>query len=457
MALDSGTRIGHYDKPPGARRRGMGEVYRARDRKLGRDVALKILPATFAADADRLARFQREAMVLAALNHPNIAQIYGVEESGPVRALVMELVEGDDLGQRLVRRALPLDEALPIARRIAEALAAAHRAGIVHRDLKPANIKVRPDGEVKVLDFGLAKSTAGLAGPTATNSDLDAATIASPAMRHAGVILGTAAYMAPEQAKGRAVDRRADIWAFGCVVFEMLAGRRAFDGECVTEVLASVLTHEPEWNALPQHTPDSIRRLLRRCLQKDPKQRLHDIADARPEIDDAVATPSPTIRARGPAWWALAAGGALLVALGLALGWLARLPEPTREIVRPQRLTGMVGLEETPALAPDGRSLAFTAGVNGQRQVFVQLLEGGAPLKLTHDDSDHQFPRWTPAGNSVVYFSPVTPGDSQGTLWEIPALGGAARRVVDSMGEGDVSSDGGVAFFRLTIHRRLCA
>ena len=305
--------------------------------------------------------------------------------------------------------------------------------GIVHRDLKPANIKVRPDGEVKVLDFGLAKSTAGLAGPTATNSDLDAATIASPAMTHAGVILGTAAYLAPEQAKGRAVDRRADLWAFGCVVFEMLAGRRAFDGESVTEVLASVLTREPEWNALPQHTPDSIRRLLRRCLQKGPKQRLHDIADARLEIDDAVATPSPTIRARGPAWWALAAGGALLVALGLALGWLARLPEPTRETVRPQRLTDMVGLEETPALAPDGRSLAFTAGVNGQRQVFVQLLEGGAPLKLTHDDSDHQFPRWTPAGNSVVYFSPVTPGDSQGTLWEIPGARYGLRHVYTEM------------------------
>ena len=300
----------------------------------------------------------------------------------PTRALVMELVDGEDLAQRVARRALRLEDALPIARQIAEALAAAHQAGIVHRDLKPANIRIRPDGEVKVLDFGLAKPAAATEGRDGTHSDLEAATITSPAMTQAGVILGTAAYMAPEQAKGRAVDRRADIWAFGCVVFEMLAGKRAFSGDSVTDVLASVLTREPDWKALPADLPDSLRRLLRRCLQKDPRQRLHDLADARLEIDDAMAAPPPTPQQRdGRSRWRLGLGAVLLMALGAALVTLTRLaggvPETTRPLMRPQRLTDMVGLEETPALSPDGRSVAFTAGVNGKRQVFVQLLDGG--------------------------------------------------------------------------------
>lgn len=266
MSLSSGTRLGHYEvrTPLGAG--GMGEVYRARDTRLGRDVALKILPDAFADDPERLARFEREATTLAALNHPHIAHIHGVEESGSTRALVMELVEGDDLAQRLVRGALPVDEAVPIARQIADALEAAHGAGIIHRDLKPANIKVRPDGTVKVLDFGLAKAldtTAGIGSDRGHSP-----TITSPAaMTHAGVILGTAAYMAPEQARGKAVDPRADIWAFGCVLYEMLAGRRAFGGDDLPDTLTAIMRDMPAWNALPADTPPAVRAVLERCLE----------------------------------------------------------------------------------------------------------------------------------------------------------------------------------------------
>ena len=410
---------------------------------------LRYLPEVFAQDIERLARFEREAKTLATLNHPNIAIIHGLEKADGVRAIVMEFVEGDDLAQRLARRAMSLDEALPIARQLADALEAAHQAGIVHRDLKPANIRLRLDGTVKVLDFGLAKLTLGV-GP---ENSLDAA-VTSPAMTHVGVILGTAAYMAPEQAKGLVVDRRTDIWALGCVVFEMLAGQRCFSGDNVTEVLASVLTREPEWKALPDTTPDSIRRLLMRCLQKDPKRRLHDIADARLELEDTLVAPPQTIQSNGrwptSARWTLGLGALLLAPLAFALVKLATLPEATPPFVRAQRLTDMTGLEESPALSPDGRQVAFTAGVNGKRQVFIQLLAGGAPLQLTRDDVDHQSPRWTPDSSSLVYFSPASPGNRQGTLWEIPALGGPARRVVDSVGAADVSIDRRLAFFQLT-------
>jgi Tol biopolymer transport system component len=454
MPLSPGTRLGGFEVVAAIGAGGMGEVYRARDLKLQRDVALKILPLSFASDPERLARFEREATTLASLNHPNIAQVYGIEDSGATRALVMELVDGEDLAQRVARRALRLEDALPIARQLAEALAAAHQAGIVHRDLKPANIRIRPDGEVKVLDFGLAKPTAATEGREGTHAGLEAATITSPAMTQAGVILGTAAYMAPEQAKGRAVDRRADIWAFGCVVFEMLAGKRAFSGDSVTDVLASVLSREPDWRALPADLPDSLRRLLRRCLQKDPRQRLHDISDARLELDDTLAVPAEAVTPLGRhrLAWALGVSGLALGVVAVALATLRPSADPVPSIVRPQRLTDMVGLEESPALSPDGRMLSFTAGVDGKRHVFVQFLDGGAPLPITKDLVDHQFPRWTPASSSLVYFSPPAPGASQGALYEIPALGGGApRRLVDSMGAGDVrASDGALAYFRLS-------
>ncbi len=289
MALTSGTRLGVYEVIASIGAGGMGEVFRARDTKLNRDVALKVLPDSFASDPDRLARFTREAQTLAALNHPNIAHIHGFEDSGGVRAIVMELVEGDDLSQRIALGAIPLDEALPIAKQIADALEAAHEQGIIHRDLKPANIKLRTDGTVKVLDFGLAKA---LEPASATSANVSASpTITSPAaMTGVGVILGTAAYMAPEQAKGRPADKRADIWALGCVLYEMVTGRRAFSGEDVAETLAHILTKEPDWTALPTSTPTPIRRLLRRCLEKDRRRRLADAADARLEMDEALAS-----------------------------------------------------------------------------------------------------------------------------------------------------------------------
>jgi serine/threonine protein kinase len=316
--LSAGTRLGPYEivAPLGAG--GMGEVYRARDTKLNRDVALKVIPDTFALDPDRLARFKREAQVLASLNHPHIAAIYGFEDSGETHALVLELVEGETLEERLrhgsglmvdgygPRRpstigyqpsaishqpsaGLPIDEALSIARQICEALEAAHEQGIIHRDLKPANIKITPDGVVKVLDFGLAK----LAHPEATagHADVTASpTITSPAMMTGvGVILGTAAYMSPEQAKGRPADKRSDIWAFGCVLFEMVTGTRPFDGEDVTDVMVAVLSKEPDWSALPARVPGSIRALIRRCLEKDRRKRVAGIAAALFALDETAS------------------------------------------------------------------------------------------------------------------------------------------------------------------------
>src|ERR1700684_616607 len=251
----------------------MGEVYRARDTKLGRDVALKVLPAAFATDPERMARFRREAQVLASLNHPHIGAIYGFEDSGNTHALVMELIEGPTLADRIVRGAIPIGEALPIAREIAEALEAAHERGIVHRDLKPANIKITPDGGVKVLDFCLAKAVEADSSAT----DLHNSTTLTRMSTQAGIILGTAAYMSPEQAKGKSVDRRTDIWAFGCALFEMLTGKRAFDGETVTDTIASVMKDDPAWSALPAVVPLRVRELLRRRLMKDPKQRLQAI------------------------------------------------------------------------------------------------------------------------------------------------------------------------------------
>ena len=288
MALTPGTRLGVYEVVASIGAGGMGQVFRARDTKLDRDVAIKILPEAFAHDADRLARFQREAKTLASLNHPNIAAIYGLEESGGMTALVMELVEGDDLSQRIARGAIPLDEALPIAKQIAEALEAAHEQGIIHRDLKPANIKVRPDGTVKVLDFGLAKALE----PTGTMSASASMspTITTPAMTQVGMLLGTAAYMSPEQARGKTVDKRTDIWAFGCVLYEMLTGKRAFAGDEVSDVLASVLAREPNWTLLPSGLSPVIGTYLKRCLHKDRKQRIGDAQSLRLALDGAFDT-----------------------------------------------------------------------------------------------------------------------------------------------------------------------
>ena len=373
MALSPGTRLGVYEVTTQIGAGGMGEVYRATDGNLKRSVAIKVLPASVAGDADRLARFQREAEVLAALNHPNIGAIYGLEKTPDVTALVMELVEGDDLSSRIARGAIPIDEALPIARQIADALEAAHEQGIIHRDLKPANIKIRADGTVKVLDFGLAKAMdpAGTSRVDAINSP----TITAHATQM-GMILGTAAYMAPEQAKGRSVDKRADIWAFGVVLYEMLTGRRAFEGDDVSEVLASVLKTDPDLSVLPADVPPSVRRLLRRCLQKDPRKRLSAIGDARLELDE-IEPAAPAVRATAvpgrrsivATLWPAVAGIVFTAAVAAAL-WPRPVGPPT-EIVRlsvnlPESASftspriATVSIPQF-ALAPDGRSLAFVA------------------------------------------------------------------------------------------------
>ncbi len=452
MALSPGTRLGPYEvlSPLGVG--GMGEVYRARDTKLNRDVALKVLPPAFATDAERVARFAREARLLASLNHPHIGSIYGLEDAGDVPALVLELVEGETLEQRVRRGPLPLSEALPFARQIADALDAAHASGIVHRDLKPSNVKITPDGIVKVLDFGIAKTLAAEgSGPDLSNSTITAG-VTTP-----GAIIGTARYMSPEQARGQPVDRRTDVWAFGCVLFEMLAGSSAFGRQTVTDTIAAVVGAEPDWTTLPDDTPASIKRMLTRCLQKDARRRLHDIADARIELEDAIAAPPGPASGPAPRKWPRPAVLALSLALATALvlflatrDRFGRAAEPPPADTRVTRLTDLPGLEESPAISPDGRSVAFTAGVSGRRQLFVQLIASGAPLQITRDPVDHEYPRWSPDSSSIFYFSPAASGQLQGSIWEIPALGGVPRRVVNSVGGADVgATDGRLAFFRL--------
>jgi serine/threonine protein kinase len=307
----------------------MGEGYRARDTKLNRDVALKVLPDAFASDPERLARFTREAQTLASLNHPNIAHIHGLEESNGIRALVMELVEGEDLSRRIARGAVPLDKAVALAKQIAEALEAAHERGIIHRDLKPANIKVRADGTVKLLDFGLAKAMepTGVASPGVSQLP----TMTEPALTEAGMVLGTAAYMSPEQVRGEPVDARADVWAFGCVLYEMLSGRRAFEQKSGSETLADVLRSAPRWDLLPADLPSRVPTVLRRCLEKEPRSRIRDIGDVRLALDGAFETPASDTAAgafmllpRASRWRQAAAYGVALVIGGLAVALTMR-------------------------------------------------------------------------------------------------------------------------------------
>jgi Tol biopolymer transport system component len=462
MTLPRGTRLGPYEVTARIGVGGMGEVYQAIDTNLARQVAIKVLPEAVAADADRLARFDREAKTLASLNHPNIAAIYGVERSGLTTALVMELVEGPTLAHRIDYAVIPVDEAILIAKQVAQALEAAHEQGIIHRDLKPANIKVRPDGAVKVLDFGLAKATEP-AGARSVNVSMSP-TITLPAMMtDSGVILGTAAYMSPEQARGKPVDKRADIWAFGCVVYEMLTGRAAFAGETTSDVIASILQNEPDWSRLPASTPAPVQRLLRRCLQKDARHRLRDIGDARIELDDAISgaghvhvVGAPT-RSRWSLVLPVAAIAASVLAIGLVI-WSRAAPRPVDSVVNLQGITDFVGMEEHPAASPDGKTAAFIAPVDGRRQVWVRLLAGGAPLQITRDDVDHEHPRWTPDSSSLIYFSGAAREGDPGMLWEISALGGTPRRIAASQGAGDISHDGRrIATFRTQGNRTVLA
>ena len=423
MALRAGARFGPYEVLELLGAGGMGEVYRAHDHKLGRDVALKMLPEAFRSDADRLARFEREARALAALNHSNIAMIYGIEEfrgggssDPPTTALVLELIEGETLADRLVRGPIRLGEALAIARQIGDALDTAHERGIVHRDLKPANIKVTSDGLVKVLDFGLAKAMDSAASNAWSAVDLSHSPTMAVGATHSGVILGTAAYMSPEQARGKDVDKRTDIWAFGCVLYEMLTGRVAFPGETLSDMIVAILDRAPDWSALPAGMPATLSRLLRRCLEKDARRRLRDIGDARFDLEE------------------ISAASDLPLASGAA-------SQSTRN-VEFQRLTDVEGLKESPAISPDGKMVAFVAMVGGKRQIWIRLLAGGAVLQLTRDDVDHLHPRWAPDSSTLIYFTPTASELEDGTIWEIGALGGWPRRIVSASVAGDISHDG---------------
>jgi serine/threonine-protein kinase len=444
VAFTAGVRFGPYEIAARIGAGGMGEVYRATDTNLKRAVALKILPASVEGDPDRIARFQREAELLAALNHSNIAQVYGLERGGGISALVMELVEGPTLADRIAAGALPVDEALAIAKQIAEALEAAHERGIVHRDLKPANIKVRDDGVVKVLDFGLAKAMErpGAAPANVTESP----TIMSPVqMTGVGVLLGTAAYMSPEQARGRVADRRSDVWAFGAVLYEMLTGRRAFPGDDLAATLAAVIAQQPDWTALPNATAPSIERLLRRCLEKDPKRRVPDIAVARIEIDDALSAPKDTgpaavsRDARAAAWrrgampWISAAILSAAAASGVTWALTRGTPAPPAPLTRftialpPAQAVALSVNDRDLALSPDGSRLVYTAGSEYRLMVraFDQLAD--TPLAAV---TNARAPFFSPDGRWVAFFDRLDEGIDtgavrDGALKKVSIAGGA--------------------------------
>jgi serine/threonine-protein kinase len=417
MALAPGQRFGPYEIQSTLGAGGMGEVYRARDSKLNRDVALKILPEALAADPDRLARFRREAQVLAALNHPNIAAIYGVEDFQGHQALVMELVPGRTLAEIIeADGALAPDAVVGIAGQVADALEAAHEAGIIHRDLKPANIKRRDDDVVKVLDFGLAKGQTASELPNTMSSP----TMLSPAVTQHGVILGTAGYMSPEQAKGRSVDKRADIWAFGVVIYELLTGQRLFGGETVTETIAAVIKDAPRLDALPAGTPPPLRRLLARCLERDPKLRLRDIGEARimlrsaldPSSADARVTASAAPRRRSPVRIAIAVAGAIALAGAAAVvAWNAKpnTPLPVRRLELPAAIVNA----RDAALSPDGARIAYLA----EGRLYVRALDAAEPVDLGAVSPTAQTIFWSPDGRSLGY-------SAESTIRTIPSSGG---------------------------------
>ena len=427
-----GSRIGSYDVVAKLGEGGMGEVYRARDSKLGRDVALKILPETFAGDPERLARFRREAQVLASLSHPNIAAIFGIEDGAPM-ALVMELIEGRTLAE-LATTPMSVPDTIAIARQIADALDAAHEAGIIHRDLKPANIQIRTDGTVKVLDFGLAKAGASSAGSAADPANSPTFTGLGTQL---GMILGTAAYMAPEQAKGRPVDKRADIWAFGVVLYEMLSGRRAFQGEDASETMAAVLTREPEFGALPASTPAPLIALMRRCLERDPRRRLRDIGEARIALDAPMidAPPAPGVTAATVAsrratmmWRVVAAGLALALAI-VSAGWW-RTASTNRglgaraAILLPGDVTFDLALYPVVEVSPDGATIALVGSSGGVRRLYVRRLSDFEPRLLEGTD-DASSPFFSPDGRWLGFFA-------GGKLKKVSADGGPVIVLADA-------------------------
>jgi serine/threonine-protein kinase len=426
--LAPGTRIGTFTIEALLGVGGMGEVYRARDTRLDRLVAIKVLPGLFTADPDRLARFDREARALATLNHPHVGAIYGIEESGGAPALVLELVEGPTLADRLAQGPLRIEEAIDVARQIAEALEAAHERGIVHRDLKPTNIKLTAAGAVKVLDFGLAKLI-----PAAAAAQSDESTAPTIAATREGFILGTPAYMSPEQARAQGVDKRTDIWAFGCVLYQMLTGRAPFAGPTASDILAQILERDPDWTALPASIPPDVTRLLRRCLTKDPKYRLHDIADARIAIEDATADspPTPGFRDRRGRQWTIAAGVLLGVLIAGAVAWYVRNgwqsrsgpPRISRVTMASSGTTAVAVTLRSVALTPDGRRVAYI-GNNGS-QIFVRELDQLEPVTIVTGTRPLNGLFLSPDGRSV--------GFSEGNaLRRVPIAGGPANTIATS-------------------------
>ena len=445
MTLAVGTKLGSYElvAPIGAG--GMGEVYKAHDTKLGRDVAIKILPEAFAHDPERLSRFQREAKMLASLNHPNIATIHGLELSNGTHCLVMELVPGETLAERIKRGgAVPVEEALKIAVQIAEALEAAHEKGIIHRDLKPANVKVTPEGKVKVLDFGLAKA---FAGDTADSNPSQSPTLSAVATMQ-GVLLGTAAYMSPEQARGKSVDKRTDIWAFGCVLYEMFTGKQAFEGEDITEILAAVVKTEPDWSNLPKGTPPSIGLLLRRSLRKDRRQRLPDAGSIRIEIEEALAAPRDTdaahaaLASNSKLPWAVAAALAVIAAAALLGWWRSSRPTELKPLVRLDVDLGpdvsLGGARGSPApdaiVSPDGMRLVYVS----QGRLFTRRLDQANAAELAGTQGAYA-PFFSPDGQWVAFFA-------QGKLKKTSVQGGAAINLSDASGYagGSWGEDGNI-------------
>jgi eukaryotic-like serine/threonine-protein kinase len=456
MALAPGTRLGPYEIGARIGVGGMGEVYRAKDTNLGRDVAIKVLPEAFAQDPERVARFEREATTLASLNHPNIAIIHGLEKADGLLALVMELIQGATLADRVAQGPIAIAEALPIARQIAEAVEAAHEQGIIHRDLKPANVKVRDDDTVKVLDFGLAK----ILEPVGTTPSVSQSpTIATPAMTQVGVMLGTAAYMSPEQAKGKTADKRSDVWAFGCVLYEMLTGRSAFAGEGVVETLGAVIQKNPDWTALPADTPQEIGRLLRRCLHKDRRQRLPDIGTARIEIQDAISEgPAAFVESVGTgrrtherlAWFVAASMLVLVVALVVALSMRSPPAESQtyRASLLPLDAAPIVGPPPSRfALSPDGRYLCLVSGrANKPSTLWLRSLDREFSRELTGTEGATT-PFWSHDSRFIAFYA-------QGKLKKLDITGGPPITLTDadtaaSVSAGTWSKDDIIVFPRL--------
>ena len=429
--LAAGDRLGNYAVVAALGAGGMGEVYRAHDARLGRDVAIKILPRAFKTDPGRLARFEREARVLAALNHPHIAGIHGIEETGAAPALVLELVEGPTLAERIAAGRVPVEEALTIGWQIASALSAAHDKGIIHRDLKPTNVKVTPSGVVKVLDFGLAKTDGEGAAPVLAH----APTIALDQTQD-GTILGTAAYMSPEQARGRSVDKRSDVWALGCVLYEMLTGHKAFDRETVSDTIAAILEREPNWRSLPATTPANVRRLLQRCLEKDVSRRLRDIGDACLELEDASDRFGSRSLPRklfdvGREHWLAAVGSVAAVSMALLGAWFWQTwtvrPSPL-EVLHPTftQITSQAGLEWFPSLSPDGKWVVYGADTEGNRDIVLQSTTGQRPINLTADSAtDDDQPAFSPDGERIAFRS----SRDGGGIFVMGRTGEAVRRL----------------------------